>query len=139
MKKIIILVILAIVCQGMFLYAQAPNFTNESEFYFFNFTIERIYPHTLGYVIFYRTNRNIIAHTFLPREWFVESGGKGAMAFLTSGSEWPSMSVFYKNGEFSHVLVRVRRNRAHQTWGMIPMHINVDEHFRNVTEPRLQF
>ena len=139
MKKIIIFVILAIVCQGMFLYAQAPNFTNESEYYFFNFTIERIYPHTLGYVVFYRTTGNIIANTFLPREWFSGSASTGAMAFLRSGTEWPSMSVFYRNGEFSHVLLRVRANRAHQTWGMIPMNINVDEHFQNVTEPRLRF
>ena len=138
MKKIILLVVLAAMSQGVFLFAQQPTFRNESDVYFFNFTIERVYTHRLGYVVVYRNNANRIARTYLPREWFASMGGRGAIAFLSSGREWPSMSVFYRDGEFSHVLLRLRRNRGHETWSVFSSHVNIDDRF-NLDEIRLQF
>jgi len=138
MKKLVILIVLAVLCQGMFLYAQTP-FPNESEFIFFNFSIERVFQHHLGYVIVYRTGANAIARTYLPRAWFGTVGGKGSIAYLRPGNEWPSMSVFFRNGEFSHVLLRVKRNPAHQTWGIVPMGVNLDANFIGITEPVIRF
>jgi len=141
-KKIIIFIVLAaIMSQGLFLFAQegSTSFTHESEFYYFNFSIERVFPHRLGYVVIYRSGANQIARTFLPRDWFAATGGTGSVAYLGSGREWPSMTVFYRNGEFSHVLLRLRRNRAHETWGMIPQGTIIDEHFRDIEEIRLEF
>jgi hypothetical protein len=138
MKKILIFVILAAMCQGAFLFAQG-TFRSESEFYYFNVSIERILVYRLGYGVIYRTSSNQMARTFLPRDWFSTIGGRGTIAYLASGREWPSMTVFYRNGEFSHVLLRVRANRAHQTWGVIPLHTNLDEYFHGIEEVRLEY
>jgi hypothetical protein len=93
----------------------------------------------LGYVVIYRNGSNQMARTYLPLDWFNAMGGKGAIAYLGSGREWPSMTVYYQNGEFSHVLLRLRRERAHQTWGVIPLNANIDEYFRDIDEVRLDF
>ena len=140
MKKIIVLIVLAAMSQGMFLFAQQrPSFTNESPFYYFNFSIERVMPHRLGYVIIYRTGSNQVARTFLPMDWFSAVGGRGAVAYLGGGREWPSMTVFYRDGEFSHVLLRLRRNKGHETWGQLPLNANIEEFFRDIEEIRLEF
>jgi hypothetical protein len=139
-KKIVLLVVLAAFCQGMFLFAQErPSFRHESEFYYFNFSIEKVYAYRLGYMVIYRNSSNRVARTFIPQEWFTAMGGRGELVFLSSGTEWPSMSVYYRNGEFSHVRLRLRRERAHQTWGVVPLNINIDEYFRNIEEVRLEF
>ena len=49
------------------------------------------------------------------------------------------MSVYYKNGEFSHVRLRARVERAHSTWGFIPLNINVDDQFKDIEEVYLEF
>ena len=139
MKKIFLFVVLAVLSQGMFLFAQDTTFNNESEFYYFNVAIEKIFTHSLGYMIIYQTNSNRMVRTFLPMEWFSTIGGRGAMVYMPSGREWPSMTVYYKNGEFSHVLVRVRSNRAHSTWGMVPLNTDMREHFHGIEEVRLEF
>jgi len=127
--------------QGAFLFAQerSGSFTHESDFYYFNFSIERVFAHRLGYVIVYRTGANHVERTFLPRDWFSATGGRGSVAYLRSGREWPSMSVYYNNGEFSHVLLRLRANRGHETWGQIPQNANVDEFFQDIDDIRIQF
>ena len=140
MKKIMLLVFLAALILGGSLFAQQSSHAfKESEFYYFNFPIEKIYIHRLGYVVIYRKGANQMTRTFIPGDWFVDVSGKGELIGLGTGSEWPSMSVYYKNGEFSHVRLRVRRNRGHETWGVIPMSANIDEHFKDIEEVKLEF
>ena len=138
MKKIVLLIVLAAMSQGVVLFAQ-QNFTHESPYAFFNFSIERVYAHRLGFVILYRTPSGHVARTHLPREWFAAMGGRGAIAYIGPGREWPSMSVFYRDGEFSHMLLRLARSRAHQTWGVIPLNVDIDQNFMNIEEPDIQF
>ena len=112
----------------------------ESEYYYFNFPLEKIYSHNLGYVVVYRRIGNQFAHTFLPREWFAAMGDyRGDMVFLSTGREWPSMTVYYRNGEFSHVRLRVRHNKAHTTWGVIPLGTSINEYFSGIEEVDLLF
>ena len=111
----------------------------ESEYYYFNFPIEKVYAYRLGYVVLYRKGTNQMARTYVPSEWLSTIGGKGELIMLGSGSEWPSMSVYYKNGEFSHVRLRLRRARAHETWGIVPLNVNIDEYFQNIEEVKLEF
>ena len=147
MKKIIfLLIILAVLGQGVSLFAQDKKQENkqsgkskESEYYYFNFPIEKIYAHRLGYMVVYRRGANLMARTFLPVEWFTNSSGKGEYIGLRAGREWPSMSVYYRNGEFSHVKLRVRVQRAHETWSFVPLNVNIDEHFQGIEEVELQF
>ena len=138
MRKIILLVVLAALCQGTFLFAQeGSRFNRESEYYYFNFPIEKIYTYRLGYLVIYRRNSNYTARAILPMEWFQSVDGKGEMVFMGTGMEWPSMTVYYKSGEFSHVRLKVRRNKLHETWSIVPLNINIDEHFQGIEEVKL--
>jgi hypothetical protein len=137
MKKIILLVVLISLCQGVSLFAQESKY-KESDYYYFNVPIEKIYTHRLGYVVLYRKGAHQMARTYLPLEWFTDAAGKGEVYGLNSGKDWPSMTVYYKNGEFSHVRLRIRRDRMHETWGMIPLNVNIDEYFQGIEEVKIE-
>ena len=139
MKKKILLVVLIAICMGTALYAQQTSSRyQESDYYYFNVSIEKIWAYRLGYIVVYRKGVNQMATTYLPEEWFTTIGGRGEIVMLGSGKEWPSMTVYYNRGEFSHVRLRVRE-RTHQTWGLVPPGINLDQYFQDVEEIRLQF
>jgi len=132
MKKIIILLAILLVFGNLApLFSQQSSSGNQgSEFYYFNVPIEKIFTHRLGYMIIYRRpSSNHLARLYIPNNWFTDIGGKGDIVGLGSGKEWPSMIVYYQNGEFSHVRLRVRTHRMHETWGVLPTSINVDEYF----------
>jgi opacity protein-like surface antigen len=137
MKRILLAIIMAALFQGTALFAQVIPKEMESEFYFYNFTIERIYSYRLGYVVTYRNGANRIVRTYLPHEWFNTIGGKGEIVYLGSGKEWPSMIVYYQNGEFSHVRLRLRKT-THQTWSVVPLGVNIDEYFQGLEEVKLE-
>ena len=140
MKKVLIPVVLAMFILGGSLFAQQNSHVfRESEVHYFNVPIEKIYVHRLGFIVIYRRGAHQFARTFIPEYWFSETAGRGEMIGLGSGREWPSMSVFYRDGEFSHVRLRVRRNRGHETWRAVPLNVNIDEFFQGVEEIRLEF
>jgi len=138
MKKIFLLVGLILLIQGASLFAQ-QKFSRESDYYYFNVPIEKIFAHKLGYVVIYRKGVNQMTRTFLPIEWFTEMAGKGEISALGPGKEWPSMTVFYKNGEFSHLKLFLRRSRAHETWGVVPLNADIDHLFKDIEEVKLEF
>ena len=139
MRKLVLLVVMAAFCGGILLAQNTTSKYEESEYYYFNFTIEKIYTHRLGFMVLYRRNGNKTARTFIPHEWFNTIGGRGEIVYLGTGSEWPSMIVYYKNGEFSHVRLRVRQNRLHETWGVIPFNVSADEYFQDLDEVKLEY
>jgi hypothetical protein len=140
MKKLFFILIAGIAFQTATLFAQNIPQDKESEYFYYNVPIERVYPYRRGYVIVYRKGGSQMATTYLPREWFDAAAGKGELIYLDSGARWPYLSVYYRNGEFTHVRLYLRRNRAHQSWGNIPLGVNLDDHFNNVDENyRLEF
>jgi len=148
--RVLLFLAITIISQGDFLFAQdSTDSTNssrrtdssgytESEFYYYNFTIEKIYSHRLGYIVSYRKASNKIVQTYIPIDWFNTIGGKGEIVYLGSGSEWPSMIVYYKNGEFSHVRLRLRKEITHSSWGLIPFTVNIDDLFQDIEELKLE-
>ena len=140
MRKLILLVVVGTLCLGGSLFAQEKKSKyKESEYYYFNIPIEKIYTYRQGYVVVYRKGVNQMARTYIPGDWFTDIGGKGEQIALGSGPEWPSMTVYYKNGEFSHVRLRVRRERNHESWGVVPFSVNLDDAFKDVEEIKLEF
>ena len=140
MKKIILMVVvLIILAQGSHLFAQHTSMHDESQYYFFTVPIEKIYLYRLGYIVLYRTNSNHIARTFIPHEWFTKMGSPGELIYLQSGTEWPTLTVYHQYGEFSHVRLRLRKERLHAIWRAVPQAENLDEHFRDVKEIKLEF
>jgi hypothetical protein len=137
--RIILFLALAVFSQGDFLSAQTTSQWKESEYYYFNYTIEKIYTHRLGYIVVYRRAMNKLERVYIPHEWFNTIGGKGEIVYLGSGPEWPSMIVYYKNGEFSHVRLRLRKYGLHQTWDVVPFDVNIDEFFKDIEEVKMVF
>ena len=141
MKKFIFAVVLAVILAGgATLFAQqSSREQHESEYYYINISVEKVFPYRKGYVVQYRRGLNRIATTYLPAEWFTMTASKGEILNLPRGQSWPSMSVYYKNGEFSHVRLYVHPQQTHRTWGNIPQNVNVDHKFENIETIQLEF
>ena len=141
MKKIILLLaILLAFGSAAFLFAQDSNKESsskqesssrkDSEYYYYNFTIEKVFTHRLGYVVLYRrASSNHLATTYIPHSWFSEPASKGELVWLARGKEWPTLTVFYKEGEFTHLRLYIHRWKGHQTWGAVPMNVDIDDRF----------
>ncbi|MCL2043853.1 MAG: hypothetical protein FWG89_06925 [Treponema sp.] len=144
MKKIIFAVLLvALITVGLPLFAQNSPERTESDYYYVNISLEKVWPYRRGYIVQYR--RGLFGHgrAYLPAEWFSSSasgGGvpKGEILNLPTGRSWPSMSVFYRDGAFSHVRLYVHRMHTHQTWGRVPQAVNLDSNFDDIETVILQ-
>ena len=132
MKKIII-TLTAVIFLAAVIPVFAENIVSENtNTYAINFTVEKIFPSNQGYIVQYRTQRGF--HTVgIPNAWFFEAAGRGDKVILPRGPNWPSMSVFYNDGEFSHVRLYVHAHKTHQTWGNIPMGTDVSSFFAEDT------
>jgi len=139
MKKLIVAAVFAVL-----LVISLPVFAQDrsehmSEYYYVNISLEKIYPYRNGYVVQYRRGINSIDKAYLPMEWFTNSASKGEIVTLPQGKAWPSLSVYYKNGEFSHIRLYVHHMASHQTWGVIPQNVDLDSVFENITDLKLKF
>jgi len=140
MKKLVFFVVFTVILAvGSPVFAQKEQKKNDSEYYYKNISLERIFPYRNGYVIQYRRGINGIERAYLPMAWFSSSAGKGEIITLPQGKAWPSLSIYYKNGEFSHVRLYVHHSPSHQTWGTIPQAVNIDDRFEGVEELDLKF
>jgi hypothetical protein len=141
MKKAVLAALLGLMIgTGWALFAQeSRSLRKESDFYYVSVPIEKIYSYRNGYVVLYRKGTNQTARTYIPLEWFTDPTGKADQITLGSGKAWPTLTVYYKSGEFSHVRLYVRRERAHESWGVVPLNINLDEYFEGVEDLRLEF
>jgi len=140
MKKLVIAaVFVALMVAGSPVFAQTIPEDKESEYYYVKVTIEKIYPYRSGYVVSYRKGLHGIGRVYLPLEWFTNAASKGEIINLPPGNAWPSLAVYYRNGEFSHVRLYVHRWRSHQTWGNIPRNINLDSNFDDVETINILF
>jgi hypothetical protein len=139
MKKLFFAVAFCAVFQITSLFAQDFSEGRESGYFYVNVPIEKVYPYRKGYVIQYRKGVNQMARTYLPIEWFEEAGGKGDLLYLGPGNSWPYLTVYYKDGDFSHVRLYLRKDRAHASWGNIALGVNIDDRFENVDDLKLEF
>ncbi|MDR2402701.1 MAG: hypothetical protein LBD78_01585 [Spirochaetaceae bacterium] len=119
--------------------AQTISEEKKSEFYYVNIPIEKIYPYRKGYVISYRKGLYGMAQVYLPLEWFTHAAGKGDIVYIKAGRQWPSLTIYYKNKEFSHVRLNVRKEITHESWGNIDQGINIDDRFENVEDIKLEY
>jgi len=137
MKQILCTVLLGLIFSvAPSLYAQELD--NESDFYYVNVPIEKIYMHKDGYIVFYRVGSHGFASAYIPIEWFADPTGKADLVSTGSGSLWPNMTVYYKSGAFSHVRLTVRRDLGHETWMTVSQYMDVGDSFK-VDEINLQF
>jgi len=134
MKKLIIFL--------FFMALITPVFAQEnvaSDLYYYNVPVEKVYPSGEGYIVQYRKGVNQIGIIGIPNEWFTEAGGKAELMKLPPGRNWPTMSIFYKAGKFSHVRLYVHHKKGHRTWGGIPQGIDVSRYFKDTDSFRIEF
>ena len=111
MKKGLIICIALI----LFLATTAVSFAEESEFFVKTVPISKVYTHLLGYKIVYIKSDLSFGTFHVPLNWF-QAAGKGDLIWGNHPS-FPYFSIFYKNGEFSHIRLYVQRAKSHQSWG----------------------
>ncbi|MCL2179849.1 MAG: hypothetical protein FWB83_01860 [Treponema sp.] len=131
MKKLILTLIFMAIITPIF--AQNSSSGNAHTFYYINVRVEKIYPSHTGYIVLYHTQTGT-ALIGLPNPWFREAAGMAELIRLGAGSDWPSMTVFYVDGEFSFVRLYIHRNRGHESWGSIPMGFDVSRYFGDTFE-----
>lgn len=90
--------------------------------------INRIYPHRLGYEVVYNKTDLYPAVAYLPGRWFTGAAGKGEI-IQERNDAVPYMTVYYRNGEFSHVRLYVHASRSHTSWGVLRSGVDLTEEF----------
>ena len=115
---------------------------DESKFYARSFNIEKVYFHSKGYKVTYVTAKLKYVSTYLPHAWFSQSStkngvqAKGEIAYGNDPS-YPYMTVFWKEGKFSHVRLFLKRNLKDVSYGLISS--SQDPAAFDVEEPALEF
>jgi len=143
MKKIIIVLIFLALISPVFaqeeekpdrraadpFYAINNTRNREENFYYFNVSVEKVYPTKEGYVVQYLCASSTIATVGIPNEWLANAAGRAEIIILPVPSDWPTMTVFYVDGKFSHVRLYVHPAKSHLTWGNIPQGADVSKFF----------
>ena len=122
------------------LFAQKVSPENSSEYYYESTSLEKVYPTKFGYILQYRKGLDGTAHMYIPVNWFTDAASKAELINLPPGGNWPSVTVYSKNGEFSHLRLYVHRWSGHQTWGNVPLPINsqLGHFFENVDSVKIE-
>ena len=115
------------------------NSGSGGDMYYINVPVEKVYLSYEGYLIQYRSGANTLSTIGIPYSWFTDAAGYAELFKTPPGKDWPSMSVFYNNGEFSHVRLYVHRWRAHISWSVVPMGVDVSGHFKDPETFILEF
>ncbi|MDR1836372.1 MAG: hypothetical protein LBQ89_01805 [Treponema sp.] len=157
MKKICFLLILLAAISPIFAQSNSGDNSSPDIYYYLNVRIERIYPTSRGFLVRYLKINGDFGIVGIPNEWFIDTqndstetgivgvsslytaAGKAEIINLPLGSDWPSMSVFYADGEFSHVKLYVHRSRNHLTWSYIPQGTDLSRYFTSRESLDIQF
>jgi len=135
MKKVIFLLLVFAAVSPIF----AQNNANvNSNMYYINVRVERVYPSGDGYIVQYQRSNGLFATVGIPMDWF-RADGKAELLLLPAGKNWPTMSVFYDGGEFSHVRLYIHRMKGHATWGIIPQGADLSRFFGDGDTFNFQF
>jgi len=142
MKKLVFLLTLIIMMAAVApVFAQSVTSTNlgrDSTFYYVNLPVEKVYPSNRGYIIRYRT-QNGVATVGIPNVWFTEAAGRADYVTLPKGPNWPTLSVFYEDGKFTHLRLYVHPYKGHISWGNIPLGTDLSEFFTSEDTINLEF
>jgi len=140
MKKFVFTAIFIVfLAAGLPVFAQDQRDERDSEFYYINVSLEKVYPYRKGYIVQYRKGFFEHGKAYLPAEWFTDADSKGEIITLPRGKSWPSMTVYFRNGEFSHVRLYVHHVATHWTWGIVPQDVDLDDRFDYIDKVTIDF
>ena len=136
MKKLIIVLFFFALISPVFVLSEDID---HPSWYYVNVPVERVIPTVFGYVVQYRSSSSVIATVGIPIDWFTDQASKAELRYIYAPRGWPTMSIFYSDGEFSHVRLYVHRSRSHQTWGYVPAGTDVSRFFGDGETFNIQF
>ena len=91
-------------------------FAQDDDIYVKTVLISKVYPHELGYRLLYIRGDLSIGELYVPREWFESAGGRGDL-ILGMDRSYPYLSIFWVNGEFSHIRLYLYNDLRHSSYG----------------------
>ena len=137
MKKLAFSIIfLAVMAVATPLFAQSLP---ENNTIYINVSLERVFQTRYGYVVSYWAGNNRLARAAIPLEWLEDAAGKAEIIRLPRGTSWPSLSVFFRDGEFSHARLYVHPSRRHPTWGSLNPSPELTQMFQDAETITLEF
>ena len=121
MKKLILIFLVALI--GFCAFAQ--DFENESDLFYINVPIIRVYDHIDAYVVHYLKGNMEVGQVFVPKVWFnTHEFNKSRLRPLAKGVE-PYMTVIYESGEFRKVYINMPIDRKHSAWKILSRNVDV--------------
>jgi len=131
MKKIIIVLVFMAVISPVFAQNNSDNSKQggQPSVYYINVPVEKIWLAGTGYIIQYRKSTSQMGTLGIPYNWFTDPGSTAELVRLPRGPNWPNMTIFYKDGKFSHIRLYMHWQKSHQTMGVTPMGSDVSRHF----------
>ncbi len=94
--------------------------------------VQRVYPHRLGYKVTYDRSDVSQGTVYLPNRWFTGAAAQAEMVF-TRHPAAPYMTLYYFDGEFSHLRLVVQSDRSNVMWGALSTGENIDDQFSRET------
>lgn len=80
--------------------------------------ITKVYSMAEGYRIIYQKNNMKFGVFHVPIEWFQGTAEKGEIVYGDDPA-FPYFSIFWLNGEFSHIRLYLQRDYRHSSWGEV--------------------
>ncbi|MBN1616114.1 MAG: hypothetical protein JW875_02285 [Spirochaetales bacterium] len=125
MKKSSLAIIALTLILGLF--TVVPAVAADSDLYYVNVPILKIFPHKLGYYVIYRRAGLKTGEIYIPHAWFDRRDSR-AILNLTEQNVTPYLTIVTRNGEFDHIRVVAKKNNQHNTWGTIGQNaLNADK------------
>lgn len=117
-----------------------------SPFFVKNLMVSKVFLYQEGYRVSYYTNGFRLQNVYIPIEWFslsagykTEDGNRKAELFYGEGAEYPYLQVYWKDGKFHHMVLRVRRDYSDPSWGATDPKVSAKEFFKPDAEPEFKF
>jgi hypothetical protein len=118
MKKSVLVLLTFILLFGFFAALPAASESKESEYYYVNVQILKIFPCKLGYYVIYRRAGLQTGEYYIPQKWLDRRDSR-AVLNLTEQNVAPYLSIMMKNGEFDHIRIVASKDINNPTWGQI--------------------
>jgi len=135
MKKAVLLLVAFMLVFSVV--AVMPAAAEESDMYYVNVQILKIFPLHEGYYVIYRRAGLKAGEAYIPQTW-LDRRDQRAVLNLTEQNITPYLSVIYKGGEFDHVTIVAAKNLQHPTWGNMVERDDQPDKF-NIEKLDLQF
>ncbi len=127
MKKMTLLLISFLLIFSIF--AILPATGEESDLYYVNVKILKIFPHQLGYYVIYRRAGLKTGEVYIPQAWF-DRKDQRAILILTDSNVDPYLTIVSRKGEFDHVQVVASKDITNPTWGVMSPGADVGDKFK---------